>query len=352
VVSHALVVRLDNAGDVLLAGPAVRAVAAGSARVTMLVGPSGAAAAELLPGVDEVLVWRCPWIDADPPRVDDADVDALVHTLRSRQLDRALVLTSFHQSPLPTALLLRLAGVPWVGATSVDYPGTLLDLRHQADLDVPEAERALSLAQAAGFSLPAGDAGALVVRRPLPDVSRLVPDKPFVVLHPGTSVPARAWPATRFEEAARLLCAEGRRVVVTGAPTERDLTARVVGATPAVDLGGRTSLPELAAVLDAAEAVVVGNTGPAHLAAAVGTPVVSLFAPTVPALRWAPYRVPVVLLGDQEAVCRDTRVTRCPFEGHPCLGQVSAEDVLQAVAQVCGPPRPDRVDSPAGRRNR
>ena len=115
---HCLVVRLDNAGDVLLAGPAVRAAAAGSRRVTMLAGPNGAAAARLLPGVDEVLVWRCPWIDGAPEPVDPADVDRLVETLAGQRFDRALVLTSFHQSPLPTALLLRLAGVPWVGAVS------------------------------------------------------------------------------------------------------------------------------------------------------------------------------------------------------------------------------------------
>jgi ADP-heptose:LPS heptosyltransferase len=114
----------------------------------------------------------------------------------------------------------------------------------------------------------------------------------------------------------------------------------VVANTPALDLGGRTSLAELASVLERADVVVVGNTGPAHLAASVGTAVVSLFAPTVPAARWAPYRVPVVLLGDQDAPCRDTRVTRCPFQGHPCLSTVGAGDVLRAVEQVCGSPPP------------
>jgi len=74
-------------------------------------------------------------------------------------------------------------------------------------------------------------------------------------------------------------------VVVTGAPDEVDLTRFVAGRPrPAVvDLGGRSDLAGLAAILAGAEAVVVGNTGPAHLAAAVGVPVVSLFAPTVPA---------------------------------------------------------------------
>jgi ADP-heptose:LPS heptosyltransferase len=339
-VRRALVVRLDNAGDVLLAGPAVRAVAARGVEVTMLTGPNGADAARLLPGVDDVLVWRCPWVDPEPGPVDPGEVEDLVRTLSRRGFSLALVLTSFHQSPLPTALLLRMAGVPWVGAISEDYPGSLLDLRHRIDpaieADLPEAERALSLAEAAGFRLPAGDAGALAVRRPLPDVAHLLPGGPFVVLHPGTSVPARSWPPERFAEAARLLTDAGFTVVVTGAPSERGLTARVAGDTGAVDLGARTSLAGLAAVLAAADAVVVANTGPAHLAAAVGTPVVSLFAPTVPAARWAPYRVPLVLLGDQDAVCRDTRVTRCPFQGHPCLASVPATDVLRAVEQTCG----------------
>lgn len=331
---HTLVVRPDNAGDVLLAGPAVRAIAAGSRRVTFLAGPHGAAAARLLPGVDEVLQWTFPWIDPQPEPVDPAAVTRLVDELAGHALDRAVVLTSFHQSPLPTALVLRLAGVAWVGAISEDYPGSLLDLRHRVDDLLPEPERALSLAEAAGFALPAGDDGSLAVRRPRADLSALLPEKPFVVLHPGTSVPARAWPADRFAEAARLLTEQGWAVVVTGAPSECELTARVVGGTAAMDLGGRTSLEQLAFVLDAASVVVVGNTGPAHLAAAVGTPVVSLFAPTVPAVRWAPYRVPTVLLGDQGAVCRDTRVTTCPFDGHPCLSSVTAADVRDAVEQL------------------
>ena len=336
--SRALVVRLDNAGDVLLAGPAVRAVATASDSVTLLAGPAGAAAARLLPGVDEVIEWRCPWIDPSPDPVDADVVTAVVRELQSRRFDRALVLTSFHQSPLPTALVLRQAGVPWVGAISEDYPGSLLDLRHRVDDSLPEAERALSLAEAAGYRLPVGDGSRLAVRRPLPRVAHLVPADRYVVLHPGTSVPARAWPVERFAEAARLLVDAGRSVVVTGAASEAALTRRVARAAPVTDLGGRTSLAELAAVLELADAVVAGNTGPAHLAAAVGAPVVSLFAPTVPASRWAPYGVPTVLLGDQEAVCRDTRVTRCPFPGHPCLTSVTAEEVIRAVEKLSGPP--------------
>ena len=84
-------------------------------------------------------------------------------------------------------------------------------------------------------------------------------------------------------------------MVVTGGPAERDLTARQRRGTARQVRGpGRADQPaELAAVLAGAGAVGRANTGAAHLAAAVGTPVVSLFAPVVPAARWAPYGVPV-----------------------------------------------------------
>jgi ADP-heptose:LPS heptosyltransferase len=332
-----LVARLDNAGDVLLQGPMVRAVAAAAERVVFLAGPAGAEAARLLPGVDEVWTWRCPWILAEPPQVDPADVAALTDRVRALAPDAAVISTSFHQSPLPLALLLRTAGVPRLAAISVDYPGSLLDVRHRVDDNLPEPERALSLARAAGFELPPGDDGRLAVRRPLPPVAHqprghdLSPG--YIVLHPGASVPARAWPAGSCAEAVEALADAGHRVLVTGGPAERALTAFVAGRR-GVDLGGATTLPEMAALLAEAAAVVVGNTGPAHLAAAVGTPVVSLFSPVVPAERWAPYRVPTVLLGDQDAPCRGTRARECPVPGHPCLSSVSPADVVTAVEKL------------------
>jgi heptosyltransferase III len=341
-VTRALVVRTDSDGDVLLAGPAVRAVAA-HARVTMLVAPEGKQAARLLPGVDDVLVYPAPWSGYRPPRVDADATSALVDRIRAGGFDAAVVLTSWHQSPLPAALLLRLAGVPYLAAASEDYPGSLLDLRFRADRTVPgqvhEAEVMLALVRAAGFGpAESGDAATrLAVRRPLPDLPRAVPDEPFVVVHPGASVSARA---PRPEDAAAIvaeLVRRGRRVVVTGGPSESALTAAVAGGGAldrVVDLGGRTDLATLAAVLEAADAVVVGNTGPAHLAAAVGTPVVSLFAPVVPLERWHPWGVPVRVLGEQDSPCRGTGARECPVPGHPCLATVPVQQVADAVAEL------------------
>ncbi|GGM08153.1 glycosyltransferase family 9 protein [Nakamurella endophytica] len=347
--TRVLAVRLDSDGDVLLAGPAVRALRHGGPgtgpveRVDLLGSPAGRQAAGLLPGVDDVLVFDAPWTGYRPSAVNPAAVQALVADLAARRYDRAVVFTSFHQSPLPMALLLRLAGVPFVAADSADYPGALLDVRHRR-AEVHEAVAALQLAEAAGGALPPGDAGLLAVRRPLPPVAALVPAGPYVVLHPGASVPARAPLPGHAAALAAALRDAGWPVVVTGGPAERDLGARVARQARATrdgvtDLSGRTDLAQLAAVLAGAAAVVVGNTGPAHLAAAVGTPVVSLFSPVVPAARWAPYGVPSVLLGDQQAPCRGSRARDCPVAGHPCLTSIAPERVVAAVAGLAGPPR-------------
>jgi len=322
-------------GDVLVTGPALRALAATSDRLDLLCGPLGRSAGGLLPGVEEVLCWAAPWILADPPPVEAEAIEELRATVAGRCYDRAVVFTSFHQSPLPTALVLRLAGVPWIGAISVDYPGSLLDLRHRVEEDLPEPERALSLALACGGALPSGDDGRLALRPGLG--ARCGGDRPYVVLHPGATAPARAWPPDRFRSLCALLAERGCDVVVTGGPGEQSLTAYVAG-DRGRDLGGLLDLEELAEVLAGARAVVVGNTGPAHLAAAVGTPVVSLYAPTVPAVRWAPYGVARVLLGDQSAPCRETRARTCPVPGHPCLTSVTPSDVVAALTELCGLP--------------
>jgi ADP-heptose:LPS heptosyltransferase len=330
---HVLVVRLDSEGDVLLTGPAIRAVAAGAREVTLLCGPRGRQAAELLPGVDRIIVHRAPWIDPEPEPLDRDETLTLVGRLAALEADEAIVFTSFHQSALPTALLLRLAGIRTVAAISEDYPGSLLDVRHYVPDDVHEVERSLSLAATLGYRLPAGDDGRLAVKRT--GSTNTIPGR-YVVVHPGTSVPARAWPVDLHQKLVETLVGEGRRVVVTGGPLERALTATVVGenGSAVTDLGGRTDFSGLADVLAAADAVVVGNTGPAHLAAAVGTPVVSLFAPTVPAVRWRPWRVPHRLLGDQSAPCANSRARECPIPGHPCLRSVTVDEVVEAVEEL------------------
>lgn len=351
-----LAVRLDGAGDVLLAGPSLRQLRADVDELHLLVSPGGAEAAALLPGVDDVLVADVPWVrdavDATDQATDDVAVlDRLLARLRSERYDEVVVLTSYHQSPLPMALVARWAGVPKVVGTSDAFPGALLDVRHRRDPDgddpgsggCHEVEAMCAVVAAAGHPLLADDRLAVA---PVPVPTWL--GGSYVVVHPSASVPTRGIPVDRAARHAEALAAHGWRVVVTGGPGDVEL-GRAVTPPGGVDLTGRTSLRSLAGVLAGAAAVVVGNTGPAHLAAAVGTPVVSLFAPVVPLERWRPWRVPAVVLGDPGAACRLSRARTCPVPGHPCT-DVPSDEVVAAVGSLVGDPPVRRVAEPlAGR---
>jgi heptosyltransferase-3 len=326
--NRVLAVRLDSDGDVLITGPAIRALAHSADGLDLLVSPAGRAAAELLPKVGRVLTFDAPWSGYLPPPVDAAAIESLTGQLRRGDYTRGVIFTSFHQSPLPMALLARMAGIPFVAASSVDYPGSLLDLRHQRSA-VHEVEAALDLAVAAGGRLPPGDDGDLRIRT-VSTIHDFALRLPYIVVHPGASVPSRALAPEHAAAIVAELCTAGWSVVVTGSPAERELAGAAAGVT-GINLAGQTDLPGLAAVIADAACIVVGNTGPAHLAAAVGTPVVSLFSPVVPAERWGPYRVPSVLLGNQHEACRDTRARACPIAGHPCLSKISARQVTHAV---------------------
>ena len=197
--SRVLVVRMDGMGDVLLTGPAVRAVAAQATRVDYLASTAGAAAAELLPGVTDVLRYDAPWVAAPCHSSFAGELSVLVRQLRGRY-DEAIIFTSFHQSPLPAAMVCRMAGVPRVIGTSDDGPGGLLDVRHRrlgGDTDDDggpqgghEVVAALRLVAAAGYALPSGDDGRLRLTPTRPEPKDL-PRPGYVVVHPGASVPSR-----------------------------------------------------------------------------------------------------------------------------------------------------------------
>jgi heptosyltransferase-2 len=128
----------------------------------------------------------------------------------------------------------------------------------------------------------------------------------LVAVFPGANAPARRWPVERFGEAARAIGAEGAGVVVLGGEQERGLTAVVAAATPdAVDLGGETDLTDLAAILSLCDLVLTNDTGPMHLAGAVGAPTVSLWGSSDP--------------GEvRQAGAADTRVTGAALPCKPC----------------------------------
>jgi ADP-heptose:LPS heptosyltransferase len=344
-VSRTLIARLDNVGDVLLAGPGVRAVAGAGRSVTFLAGRTGAEAARLLPGVERVITFDAPWVAFDAPPVDTSTIGEVISTIAAVEADDAIILTSFHQSPLPLALMMRMAGVSGIAATCVDFPGSLLDVRHPYLDDVHEVEQTLALCAASGYPLPPDDDRRLRIDLPgpelLPDVSGR-PDS-YVVVHPGASVPARGLPPGPTAEVVRALTRAGRHVVVTGTSGEVALARRIVAGArdDLVTLAvGATDLVGLAGWIAGADAVVCGNTGAAHIAAAVGTPVIEAFAPVVPAHRWYPWMVPHALLGRLDIACAGCRARRCPIAGQPCLQPFTVDTVLDALDRLARRPAP------------
>jgi ADP-heptose:LPS heptosyltransferase len=155
------------------------------------------------------------------------------------------------------------------------------------------------------------------------------------VVHPGASAAARTLAPAQWRDVVAVLAARGRRVLVTGDREEVRVTAFVSGDHPHVsDIGGRLTLRQLGALLARAEAVITGNTGPMHLAAAVGTPVVAAFPATVPLRRWRPWRVPHVVLGDQSVACAGCRSRTCPLEEQVCVSRIDGEAVMRALGEL------------------
>ncbi len=340
-----LAIRHDNNGDVTLLGPALRALAAGG-RVTLVCGPGGEGAARLLPGVAEVVVRRAEWIDAAPQPIERSRIEADIAAYARIAADEAFIFTSFHQSPLPTALLLRLAGVPAIAAISVDYPGSLLDTRVTVDDDRHEVERALALVGARGHILPVGDAGDLQYTA-LPARRRGLPPH-YVAIQAGATVPARAWAPAKLRSLVAMLTARDRRVVLLGSAREGALVRDVAARSGALDLAGATTYAEFASVIRDADALVVGNSAGIHIASAVGTPVVTIFPPTIAPVRFAPWHVAYVMLGDSEIACAGCRARTCPIPGQPCIGVVEPAAVVAALERLAPPPaRIARSEVPA-----
>ena len=163
----------------------------------------------------------------------------------------------------------------------------------------------------------------------------------YVVLVPGARWVTKRWPEERFAAVAqRLDEGLGLVPVVVGAPSEREISERMrrMRGGRMIDLIGRTSLKTLAAVIEGAECVVTGDTGPMHLAAALGRPLVALFGPTNADLT-GPYGSPSILLMDR-ADCARCGQRSCTWQGGKhelmCLRNISVGDVVDAVRRLLG----------------
>jgi ADP-heptose:LPS heptosyltransferase len=155
------------------------------------------------------------------------------------------------------------------------------------------------------------------------------------LVHPGAAAPARRWPAERWARVIDALADAGHRIVLTGSTAEQHLTGHVaaMAGSSVLDLGGRTSVIELAALVADARVVLCGDTGVAHLASAYAVPSVVLFGPTSPATWGPPPSGPHVALwsgstGDPHGSTPD-----------PGLLRIEVETVLRAVEAGVGAAR-------------
>lgn len=344
-----LLVRLDNLGDVLLATPAFRAVkrALPAASLTLLTSPVGAQVGTLNPDIDQVMSYQVPWVDPwQSLSQDSAREQHMIERLRAEHFDGAIIFTSFHQSALPAAYLCYLADIPLRLAASIDGPGSLLTTRHKhPERMLHEVERGLDLVSALGI---VAEEQEMVLH--VPATARqeaqdyltargLAARHPLIIVHPGCSMPARTYPWEQYAEVITLLVEQlDAHVLITGATDEQELVARVQGQVPmpqrasTLTLAGELSFPAFCGIIQHADLMITNNTGPAHLAAALKTPIIDLFALTNPPEQWGPWHV----LHRQifhEVSCRLCYHRVCPYE-HDCLRLVTPALVVEAASEL------------------
>jgi heptosyltransferase II len=300
----AVIVRAPNhLGDVVLALPALRA-----ANADVLVRSSLAPLLELAQLNGRVLPLSGTLSGA--------------RALRAARYTRGVLLPPSFSS----ALIFALGGVTARRGADTDRRGFLLT-------DSVPAESLRGLHRSVQYMILVGAEAKNVVPRleiaaaAVAEFKTIVGGDKIIGVFPGGNAPSRRWAPERFAELVRRLAKRTERVVVFGGPNERDLTAQVAGAT-AVDLGGRTGLAQLAAGIASCELLVTNDTGPLHLAAAVGTPTVSMWGAGDPRVT-GPLGANHRLLRHPELDCVPCTKNECPLavEKKKCLTLITVDDV-------------------------
>jgi heptosyltransferase-2 len=324
--ANTLVIQTAFLGDVVLTMPLLTALAQTHGPVDVITTPQAAPLIEAHPAVATVI------------RYDKRGADrgarawlTLARRLRGQDYRRAYLP---HRS-WRSAALAWAAGIP-LRIGFADSPARWsYTNRVVRDMKLHETRRLLALSARApddvDFDLGLGDGDLDLAGRWLTDHGI---SEPFIAMAPGSVWSTKRWPAYP-DLAARL----DLPVVVLGGPGEREAAAAIVSAAGgrAVSAAGETPLRLSAAILLRAHLLVTNDSAPLHLAGAVGTPVVAIFGPTVPAFGFGPLGPDDVIVEEPGLECRPCSPhgpMTCPLGHHRCMLDISADTVESAVRRV------------------
>ncbi|KAF3890867.1 glycosyltransferase family 9 protein [Tolypothrix bouteillei VB521301] len=328
--------RLDNIGDVIMTSPALRAIKENlpQCHLTLMASPGGALAVDLLPWVDEVLPWRVLWQDLGKLDFDPEREWELVKKLQNGKFDAAIIFTSFSQSPHPAGFLCYLASIPSRIGESKEVGNGVLTLEVPSISDeVHQVERNLRLIEQAGFEVQDRSLCIHISETAQQEALSLMlgtgnwglttgkqnfsqsPAPNYLLLNPWTSCQSRNYDSQRFALAARQLAEVTQMpAIVTGVDKDRPksgLLLEVLG-DRAIDLIGKTTLPQLAALIANAKLVLTNNTSTMHIADATRTPTVVMFAGTELESQWEPRNGTSRLLR-RPTPCSPCYAFTCPY---------------------------------------
>lgn len=325
-----LIILLGAIGDVVCGMPLAQRLRAGwpRTRITWAVEPAAAPLLEGHPAVDEVLLFR--------RRGGVAALAEMLRALRGNRPDLVLDLQRHFKSGLfswATRAPRRL-GFHWENSREGNwfFNTETIEPVQTFTLKLTHFQRFADRLGVAAAPISFGLAATASERQ---RVAALLADagERLAVLYVGSTWPSRQWLPAATAALCERLRARGLGVVLVGGPGDAAFAAAVceAGAGPLVNLVGRTSLREVIAVMERAVAAIGPDTGPMHIATAVGAPVVALFGATSP-LRSGPWGWgDLVIRGD--APCLPCYIPRCPI-GQLCMESITPEMVMERVEQA------------------
>ncbi len=342
-----LIIKPSSFGDVIHALPVLNGLRGRfpQARISWLVNHSCAGLLEGQPALDEIIRFdRKRYGRIGRNLQVTADFLKFIAGLRERRFDLVIDLQGLFRS----GFMAFASGAPTrVGFGSARefawaFYTHRVCVRHR---DMHAVDRNWLFGRALGFEdapidfhLPVRADARTLVRRLLEEAG-LKPGAAYLLMAPGTRWETKIWPAAHFAEVARRARDEfGVGVVLAGMDSEAPIANRVadLAGGPIVNLAGRTSLAELIALVDGAAMVVMHDSGPMHLALALGKPLVAIYGPTSPA-RTGPYRREEVVarLDLPCSPCYLKDVADCPHE-HRCMRELLPATVVERVRRVLG----------------